>query len=133
MLQLLDVGDIAMEVETEDDLSCDREWGDQEKVLKSKQIEEIILTPVCGSPEVEQVDADGKKKEDEADEETMSSDEDDDQSLSVELQHGKRILNELMSDSNKSANWPFMNAVDENDVPDYYERISNPMWLRKSE
>ena len=54
---------------------------------------------------------------------------------SEELQQGFRILKELMSDSKKSVNWPFMWPVDSSlpDTADYYEKIPKPMWLNKSE
>ncbi|XP_064601292.1 uncharacterized bromodomain-containing protein 10-like [Liolophura sinensis] len=50
-----------------------------------------------------------------------------------ELQHGYRILRELMADGNKSVNWPFMDAVDSDayGLHDYYERVKRPMWLCK--
>ncbi|KAK3608519.1 hypothetical protein CHS0354_010374 [Potamilus streckersoni] len=71
-----------------------------------------------------------------------SDDNSDDESLSntgeplnYELQQGYRILKELMADSNKAVNWPFLDPVDGEalDSKDYYERIKNPMWLRKME
>ena len=54
--------------------------------------------------------------------------------LSPELLHGQRILKEIMSDSNKSVNWPFVYAVDDTEegLEDYYERVKQPMWLQKS-
>ncbi|KAK6190914.1 hypothetical protein SNE40_002680 [Patella caerulea] len=53
--------------------------------------------------------------------------------LSDELKNGYRILRELMSDSNKAVNWPFMEAVDDShpDTADYYEVVDNPMWLKR--
>lgn len=53
--------------------------------------------------------------------------------LSDELQHGYRILCELMSDSHKAVNWPFLNAVDDSipELEDYYEQITRPMWMKK--
>lgn len=62
-------------------------------------------------------------------------DDDDDRNktpLNEELRNGLRILKEIMSDINKSLNWPFMEAVDTVDVPEYYDRIETPMWLRRS-
>ena len=54
--------------------------------------------------------------------------------LSPELQHGFRILKEIMSDTNKSVNWPFIYAVDDTEegLEDYYERVKQPMWLQRS-
>ena len=54
--------------------------------------------------------------------------------LSPELLHGQRILKEIMSDSNKSVNWPFVYAVDDTEegLEDYYERVKQPIWLQKS-
>lgn len=51
-----------------------------------------------------------------------------------ELQHGYRILRELMADGNKSVNWAFMDAVDSDayGLHDYYERVKQPMWLCRS-
>ncbi|XP_036365905.1 uncharacterized protein KIAA2026-like isoform X3 [Octopus sinensis] len=53
--------------------------------------------------------------------------------LNTELEHGYRILCELMADSNKAVNWPFLKAVDDSlpELEDYYERITNPMWMNK--
>ncbi|XP_041367368.1 uncharacterized protein KIAA2026-like [Gigantopelta aegis] len=53
--------------------------------------------------------------------------------MSYELQQGERILRELMSDTNKHFNWPFIDAVDASipELSDYYERVKSPMWLRK--
>ena len=61
-------------------------------------------------------------------------DEDDKEPLNYELQQGYRILKEVMSDQNKSLNWPFMNPIDVDQLGlwDYYERVKNPMWLKKS-
>lgn len=55
--------------------------------------------------------------------------------LSYELQQGRRILKEIMSESQKSVNWPFMDPVDveKDGLWDYNERIQHPMWLKKSE
>ncbi len=57
------------------------------------------------------------------------------ESLSYELEQGSRILREIMSEANKSVNWPFMEAVDADKMGlyDYYDRIKKPMWLKKSE
>ena len=68
-----------------------------------------------------------KKRED--------SDEDPDKEpLTVELQQGYRILRQIMADTNKSVNWPFMDPVKAEDGAfDYYERVEKPIWLRKSE
>ena len=54
--------------------------------------------------------------------------------LSYELQQGLRILKELMSDSNKSVNWHFLDPVDDShpETADYYEKIKKPIWLGKS-
>lgn len=54
--------------------------------------------------------------------------------LSYELQQGYRILRELMTDSIKSVNWPFMYRVDDSypETHDYYERVQKPMWLMRS-
>ena len=53
--------------------------------------------------------------------------------LSYELEQGYRILREIMTDSNKSVNWAFMDPVniEESGLEDYYERIKNPIWLKK--
>lgn len=55
-------------------------------------------------------------------------------SQSQELQQGFRILNEILSDSNKHLNWPFIEPVDstQDGCQDYYEMIETPMWLSKS-
>ena len=54
--------------------------------------------------------------------------------LSYELQQGHRILHEIMTDGNKSVNWPFMRAVDaaQDGCQDYYDKIRRPIWLSKS-
>ena len=56
-------------------------------------------------------------------------------SQSQELHQGFRILNEILSDSNKHLNWPFIEPVDstQDGCQDYYELIETPMWLSKSE
>lgn len=53
---------------------------------------------------------------------------------SYEQEQAFRILGEIMSESSKNINWPFLNAVDANmeGCQDYYERIKRPMWLYKS-
>lgn len=53
----------------------------------------------------------------------------------VELQTGLRILKDLMADSNKNVNWPFMDpiAVSAPDlVDDYNQKIDRPIWLKLS-
>ena len=54
--------------------------------------------------------------------------------LNYDLAQGNRILMEIMSDANKSLNWPFMDPVDTEGMGlnDYHERVKEPMWLRKS-
>lgn len=75
-----------------------------------------------------------KKKHCDADMETEKESDTEKTPLINELQHGYRILCELMSDSNKAVNWPFLNAVDDSlpELEDYYERIPRPMWMKKS-
>ena len=54
---------------------------------------------------------------------------------SVELQTGFRILKDLMADSNKNVNWPFMDPIEVSApdlVDDYYEKIERPIWLKLS-
>ncbi|XP_052065701.1 uncharacterized protein KIAA2026-like [Mytilus californianus] len=53
--------------------------------------------------------------------------------LSYELQQGLRILKELMSDSNKSVNWHFLEPVDDShpETADYYGKIKKPIWFGK--
>ena len=55
--------------------------------------------------------------------------------LNPELTQGYRILKEIMSDANKSVNWPFMDPVDAEKLGlyDYHERVKKPMWLKRSE
>jgi len=67
-------------------------------------------------------------------EEEFNDDEDNNTPISHDLQQGLRILKELMADSNKSVNWPFMDPVDCNhtETLDYYDKIKNPVWFRKS-
>lgn len=62
------------------------------------------------------------------------TDDSDSPSLNYELQQGYRILKELMAESNKSVNWPFIYKVDDSypETSDYYEKIKNPIWLEKS-
>lgn len=74
-----------------------------------------------------------KKKHCDADMETEKESDTEKTPLINELQHGYRILCELMSDSNKAVNWPFLNAVDDSlpELEDYYERIPRPMWMKK--
>jgi hypothetical protein len=62
----------------------------------------------------------------------IDDDDEDKEPLNSELRNGLRILKEIMSDINKSVNWPFMEPVDAKDAPEYYDRIESPMWLRKS-
>ena len=63
-------------------------------------------------------------------------DDDDDEKppLSSELEQGYKILRGIMSDTNKSINWPFKDPVDTEGLGlyDYHERIKQPMWLKKS-
>ena len=70
----------------------------------------------------------GSEPEDEEDEEEEK------EPLSYELAQGNRILVEIMSDANKSLNWHFMEPVDAEGMglADYYDRVKNPMWLKKS-
>ncbi|XP_064634426.1 uncharacterized protein LOC135492146 isoform X2 [Lineus longissimus] len=53
--------------------------------------------------------------------------------MSYELQQGYRILRELLSDANKSLNFPFIEEVDVEKLGlwDYYEKIEQPMCLKK--
>ena len=64
----------------------------------------------------------------------FSEDEDywDKEPLIPELQEGYRILKELMSTACKTSNWPFLNEIKAEEVPDYHEKIKTPMWLGKS-
>ena len=73
----------------------------------------------------------GKKKKQQPIEEEDWGDE----PLSYELYQGYRILRELMTDVNRSINWPFINKVDPeaSDAFDYYDRVKDPIWLNKSE
>jgi hypothetical protein len=54
--------------------------------------------------------------------------------INYELQQGYRILRELLSDANKSLNFPFIDEVDVEKLGlwDYYDKIDHPMWLKKS-
>ena len=54
--------------------------------------------------------------------------------LPYELDHGYRILRDLMGEKCKSFNWPFLDPVDVEALGlwDYHDRIKQPMWLRKS-
>ena len=62
-----------------------------------------------------------------------SEEEDSREPLSYELSQGFRILREVMADSNKSVNWPFLNEVDPNKdgVPDYLRGWTNQCGSRK--
>ncbi|XP_022256590.1 uncharacterized protein KIAA2026-like isoform X2 [Limulus polyphemus] len=53
--------------------------------------------------------------------------------LDCELIDAFRVVSYLMSESNKNINWPFLEAVRDNDpsCPDYYEVIVKPVWLSK--
>ena len=87
--------------------------------------------------ELPQVGTEPQKEEnycDDVDLETGKESDTEKTPLNDELQHGYRILCELMSDSNKAVNWPFLNAVDDSlpELEDYYERIPRPMWMKKS-
>jgi hypothetical protein len=55
--------------------------------------------------------------------------------LNYELQQAFRILREIMTESNKSINWPFMNVIDasQEGCEHYYQFVKQPMWLKKSE
>ncbi|KAJ8298929.1 hypothetical protein KUTeg_022989 [Tegillarca granosa] len=76
---------------------------------------------------------DGNSTE-EAEDDDNDTDDSDSPSLNYELQQGYRILKELMAESNKSVNWPFIYKVDDSypETSDYYEKIKNPIWLEKS-
>ena len=53
----------------------------------------------------------------------------------IELQTGYKILKDLMADSNKNVNWPFMDPIEvsaPNLVDDYHEKIEKPVWLKLS-
>jgi len=54
--------------------------------------------------------------------------------MNYDLQQGYRILREIMSDTNKSVNWPFIDAIDASvrGCEDYYKRTKKPIWLWKS-
>ncbi|GFO29459.1 xanthine dehydrogenase/oxidase-like [Plakobranchus ocellatus] len=55
------------------------------------------------------------------------------ESLSYELQVGYRILNNMMSASNKCVNKMFLHPVDDKfpETASYYEKIKKPMWMLK--
>lgn len=83
---------------------------------------------------------DGKKDEEETEEskdnlvESIEKEEIPEIPLNPELQQGFRILKELMSDTNKSVNWLFLDPVDAShpETADYYEKIKKPIWLHLS-
>ncbi len=70
----------------------------------------------------------------EGEEGSESEDEKEEDQMDVGLQQGLRILKEIMSEANKSVNWPFMNAVDAEKLGlyDYYDKVKKPMWLKRS-
>ena len=53
-------------------------------------------------------------------------------SLSYELQLGVRILGSFMVESLKSNTAPFMDRVDEEVAPRYYDIVQHPVWLNMS-
>ena len=68
----------------------------------------------------------GEKERDEKDDHGQSN---------IELQTGYKILKDLMADSNKNVNWPFMDPIDVSAphlVGDYNEKIEKPIWLKFS-
>ena len=52
--------------------------------------------------------------------------------LSYELQLGVRILGSFMVESLKSNTAPFLNRVDEEVAPRYYDIVQHPVWLNLS-
>lgn len=54
--------------------------------------------------------------------------------LSYDLQNGYKILISLMGAGNRFVNKLFINPVDDNfpETAEYYNKIQNPMWMRKS-
>ncbi len=134
----------AIEMETE--VYVDDDGESSEKVVHSQQSEstanvtsveledanvienETVIT-LMGEENVDTTSEEASLNQDD-----LQEDEDEKEPLSYELQQGFRILKELMSETNKSLNWPFMEPVDTEQLGlwDYYERVSRPMWLKKS-
>ena len=57
------------------------------------------------------------------------------QQPSVELQTGFKILKDLMADSNKNVNWPFMEPIEVSApdlAADYHQKIEKPIWFKLS-
>ena len=65
----------------------------------------------------------------------VEMEKEDQKQSSVELQTGFRILKDLMADSHKNVNWPFMEPIDVSApdlVADYHQKIEKPVWLKLS-
>lgn len=108
-----------------DILACDE--GDSQPQSSGPPSQD--LRPAPGEEKIEDM-SDGP----EAEMSVSDSEENEKEPLSYELQQGFRILREIMSDGNKSLNWPFMEPVDSEGMglQDYASRIKEPMWLKKS-
>lgn len=107
--------------------------------VEDPKAKEKVMQQISNSvppEELPQVGKEYQKKEKHCDADMEAEKESDTEKTPLidELQHGYRILCELMSDSNKAVNWPFLNAVDDSlpELEDYYERIPRPMWMKKS-
>ena len=106
---------------------CELNFQDDMIMVQEYLQEEEIIEEFGLPPEVSENDKNSSHEE---------SDDCDDEKypLSYELQQGHRILHEIMTDGNKSVNWPFMRAVDaaQDGCQDYYDKIRRPIWLSKS-
>ena len=67
--------------------------------------------------------------------EMEKGEKEDQKQSSVELQTGFKILKDLMADSHKNVNWPFMEPIDVSApdlAADYHQKIEKPIWFKLS-
>ena len=139
-----------LEIEQGKDCEVLQPSDPQDPILESDELR--IPTPLSNVPDIDiesvpegeeneelkRVEENGVAEPDngrERDEGSGSEEEKEEDQMDVGLQQGLRILKEIMSEANKSVNWPFMNSVDAERLGlyDYYEKVKKPMWLKKSE
>ena len=121
----------------QDDFYQEEEIGPDKFNNKAVPIKETSLyiskeeADVSNNDDADEDDNDDGDDDEEIDTDSVTEDK---EFISYELEQAHRVLRELMSDSYKNINWPFMQAVDANmeGCYDYYDSVKRPIWLFKS-
>ena len=112
--------------------SNESEYKPVESIPLENEHQKVDEVDNLSTNEHQQMDRENERTEEES--RSVSSNEESQQN-NAELETGYKILCDLMAESRKAVNWPFMDSI-EVSAPDLYEsykkRIENPVWLKLS-